>query len=595
MEQIFTEIADAGKQGRFFPTRAYLLLAASVLIFFLGSCSSEMEESPKIYLESFYKNQGQYEEAFSKVNNRQKTRVTAGIVPHHFLAKDLIAAFFAGIDETEVKRIILIGPDHFKKYRPETALFFTSLLPWQTPFGLLNPDHGFITSLSPAADGALNDRVFLKEHSIYVLVPFIKKALPQAQLVPLVLRSHSDYGRFLELGKKLRQADTGGSIMVVSSDFAHGVKQEKARLLDQESIRHLAALSLENIGRINCDCRPCLATLLGFLGETRNFLLLDHKTSQDFGSQDRHYLTSYLSAYYPAGEGQRVSLLFLGDLMFDRYIRKIADSKGNDYIFQKMKEILSKNHLVIANLEGPITNKTSVSINSKRSEKKQYQFTFDKSLADTLKKHNIALVNLGNNHALDFHREGLEQTQRYLDLAGVSYFGTPDKENQRSIMKNIGGVKIGFINYNQFAPESVNTTLDAIKKIKTQAELVIVYCHWGNEYQKEPGDRIRKLAHNFIDHGADLIIGSHPHVIQEKEEYRGKMIYYSLGNFIFDRYDRADTCRGLAVKVKINPGNLKMDFEDIFLSLERTGQTRVMGGPGRARPALARPLSLPPL
>lgn len=533
-------------------------------------------DPPEIFLESFFRNKEVYAEAFAKVKDLKKTKIKAGIVCHHFLAKDLMAEFFAGIAATDIRRVILVGPDHFRIDAPQQHTFFTSARPWRTPFGPLEPDRELIQELINLAGAVPNDRIFMREHSIYLLVPFIKKALPDAQIVPIILRPEADYGKFLKLGRTLRQLSPTGAIMIVSSDFAHEVNQKTARRLDQKSILSLRNLNENNISQITCDCRPGLATLLGFLGKPQQkFLLLSNKTSLDLGSDTPNNLTSYVTAYYLEEENREISLLFLGDLMFDRGIRKIAERKGNDFILREMKSYLLENDLVIANLEGPITDKPSVSLTSKRGEKNNYIFTFPKTLPRTLKKYNITLVNLGNNHLGDFGKEGIRQTKKYLSASKITYFGDPESDTDRFVIKNIAGVKIGLVNYNQFHRLGVENTLKDITSVKKRADLVIIYAHWGSEYDRHPGDRTRRLAHKFIDHGADLIIGSHPHMLQGKEEYQGKMIYYSLGNFIFDQYFKNDTCQGLAVRVKINPANLHLELAEIPLSLESSGQTKI--------------------
>ena len=85
---------------------------------------------------------------------------------------------------------------------------------------------------------------------------------------------------------------------------------------------------------------------------------------------------------------------------------------------------------------------------------------------------------------------------------------------------------------------------------------MIVFLHWGEEYQLISSSSQRKLAHSLIDAGADLIIGSHPHVVQEIEKYKGKLIFYSLGNFIFDQYFSRETQKGLAVSLELYPSRI---------------------------------------
>lgn len=273
---------------------------------------------------------------------------------------------------------------------------------------------------------------------------------------------------------------------------------------------------------------------------------------------------------------KEASLLFVGDLMFDRTIRQIAKKKGNDYIFEKMTPFLKDLDAVVANLEGPITDNKSVSIGTVVGEKGHFSFTFDKSLATTLAQNNIKVVDIGNNHILNFGEKGLEQTKSSLKESGVDYFGDPIHQENNFIIKEISGVKIGFVSFNQFGGGSAEEIKRNIEIVRNKVDIAIVFSHWGKEYEKSPSDKIRSIVHSFIDAGADVVIGSHPHVIQDKEIYRGKMIYYSLGNFVFDQYFSAETMNGLAVKVSINPEDMSLKFEDFPLLLEKNGQTRLL-------------------
>lgn len=281
------------------------------------------------------------------------------------------------------------------------------------------------------------------------------------------------------------------------------------------------------------------------------------------------------SAEPPRNPVREVNLLFLGDLMFDRNIRLAAQKNGNDFIFAEITGLLGAGDLVVANLEGPITDNGSVSVGSLPGSANNFIFTFSPDLAPTLFNNNIRLVNLGNNHILNFGQKGLEATKQYLNGAGVGYFGAPGGE--RGIIEEIGGVKIGFVNYNQFAgKESLEAAIEEIKKIKSQADIVALYAHWGIEYAAEANAAIKNLGHQFIDAGADLVIGSHPHVIQPAEDYSGKKIYYSLGNFVFDQYFSEAARRGLAVIVKINSRDKSLKFEEKNIYLQINGQTAII-------------------
>ena len=275
-------------------------------------------------------------------------------------------------------------------------------------------------------------------------------------------------------------------------------------------------------------------------------------------------------------EKNYAQLLFVGDLLFDRGIRYYAQQTGgNEFIFDKISPLLLSNDLVVANLEGPITDNKSVSMGTVPESTNNYFFTFDPSLAKTLFQENIRIVDLGNNHILNFGRKGLASTKKYLDEANVGYFGASDYP--KSTTEEIGGIKITFISYNQFADlsDDVNqkSTIEEIQKAKGFSDVIIVYSHWGDEYNLVVNNSVKNLAHSFIDAGADLIVGSHPHVIQSPEIYNGKRIYYSLGNFIFDQYFDENVRNGLGVQVTINKTTKQLDFQEKHFYLENNGQT----------------------
>jgi hypothetical protein len=271
-------------------------------------------------------------------------------------------------------------------------------------------------------------------------------------------------------------------------------------------------------------------------------------------------------------EKNQIKLLLVGDLMFDRGIRYYADKNGgNKYIFDKISDELQSNDLVIANLEGPITDNKSISTGTVPESTNNYVFTFDTSVAKTLYDENIGLVDLGNNHIFNFGYAGLASTEQYLDNADVGYFGAPN--DKRGIIKNIKGVRIAFISYNQFSGDEQNTVIDEIKEDKVKADIIIVFSHWGAEYILTPSDAIKNLAHSFVDAGADLVVGSHPHVIEPMEIYNGKRIYYSLGNFIFDQYFSEYVRNGLGVILKIDRTNKQLEFSEEKFYLQDNGQT----------------------
>ncbi|MFO7807017.1 MAG: CapA family protein [Candidatus Moraniibacteriota bacterium] len=276
-------------------------------------------------------------------------------------------------------------------------------------------------------------------------------------------------------------------------------------------------------------------------------------------------------------EGNKASLIFVGDLMTDRYIRSIVERKGFDYLLDdKLSELLNESDCAIANLEGPITDFNSRSQNSQEGSQDNFYFTMPSDTTGFLNNNNFCLVNLGNNHILNFGEEGLGQTKDKLKNSKIDFFGAQDQEGSNFAEKNLKGVKIAFVGYNQFSPSlKKEKTLDKIKKASRENDFTVVYAHWGEEYEEKSGINQRSLGRDFVDAGADLVIGSHPHVIQEMETYKGSRIYYSLGNFVFDQYFSEETKEGLMVEVIFDKKSENLKFEEIKVKINPSGKTEL--------------------
>jgi len=276
----------------------------------------------------------------------------------------------------------------------------------------------------------------------------------------------------------------------------------------------------------------------------------------------------------PTPSPQPITLLFAGDLMLDRHIRQKAQSSGYDFILEPLTNLFSQQDLVIANLEGPVTDNNSISLGSEIGSPRNYVFTFSPDSLATLTKNKIHLVNLGNNHILNFGNKGLTTTLSYLDQNQIAYFGQPEAAQNYRILE-FQGKKISIISYNQFISGGLAQTLTNLNQTLNQSDWQIIYAHWDNEYAPQSSPATQKLAHQFIDAGADLVIGSHPHVVQQTEIYQGKTVYYSLGNFVFDQYFSKETQTGLLVQVKIDPISGNFSFADYQIKMDLSGQTQL--------------------
>jgi poly-gamma-glutamate synthesis protein (capsule biosynthesis protein) len=271
------------------------------------------------------------------------------------------------------------------------------------------------------------------------------------------------------------------------------------------------------------------------------------------GDPDLPSTTSYITGYFAPGVPQPIAtsiihLLFVGDLMFDRAVAEHAQKFGIDSLFTNIDRLFLGTHAVIGNLEGTITNEQSLSIENNSI----LRFTFNPIFAGLLKKNAFTTVSLANNHALDFGKSGYVQTEENLQAAGIVPFGSPFNNENISTKITADGKTICFIGYHDLFTSDPTSAFQEIKNIRPACSYITLFAHWGVEYVSTATDRQRMLAHQFIDAGADLVIGSHPHVVETVEVYKNKAIFYSLGNFMFDQSFSFGTEHGLAVNVEWN-------------------------------------------
>jgi poly-gamma-glutamate capsule biosynthesis protein CapA/YwtB (metallophosphatase superfamily) len=238
-----------------------------------------------------------------------------------------------------------------------------------------------------------------------------------------------------------------------------------------------------------------------------------------------------------------ITIAAVGDIMLGHRAEPYLASEGPAYPFAQVLPVLRQAQLVIGNLESPISTRgTAV-------ENKQFTLRVGPAAVDALKAAGIRVVSLANNHILDFGPQALQDTLSALGENGILYAGAGmDLDDARApAFLKIGKRTIAFLSYSLTFPlefyasagrpgtapgykEYVKTD---IQKVRPLADLVVVSFHWGAELMTSAKTYQQDLGRRSIDWGADLVLGHHPHILQELEVYRGRLIAYSLGNFVF--------------------------------------------------------------
>ncbi|PIR89035.1 MAG: hypothetical protein COU07_03005 [Candidatus Harrisonbacteria bacterium CG10_big_fil_rev_8_21_14_0_10_40_38] len=275
-----------------------------------------------------------------------------------------------------------------------------------------------------------------------------------------------------------------------------------------------------------------------------------------------------------------LSILFVGDIMLSRgvdyYIKKFDDI---NHPFEKISDFTKSASLTFGNFENPVSE-NGKDVGSK------YSFRTNPKYIEGLLGAGFDIVSIANNHIWDWGFDAMSDTISLLEQNGIIPVGAGRTEYEANEPKiiNLKNTRIAFLAYTNLYPKSLiakedkggvsNGSLEnilfSVREAKSKSDIVVVSFHWGNEYEQTPQDWQTQEAHKIIDAGADLFIGHHPHVIQPVENYHGKWIAYSLGNFIFDQNFSEATRSGLMLKANIKNSKLidiqttKIKFTDTF-------------------------------
>lgn len=257
----------------------------------------------------------------------------------------------------------------------------------------------------------------------------------------------------------------------------------------------------------------------------------------------------------------KVEVIVAGDVMLGRSVMGVSLKTQNNpnYPFEKIGETLKNADLTFINLESPFVDNCPF-VNSGLT------FCADPKMVSGLKFAGIDVATLANNHTKNYGEEGLINTSKILEENGIKAVGLDNL-----VIQTKRGTKFGFLGFDFTLKREKQADLDLVKDSKNKVDILIVSVHWGEEYQAKANKIQREIARKLVEAGADIVVGHHPHWVQDEEHINGKPVYYSLGNLVFDQMWSEATKKGLLVKLTFENKKL-VGEEKLPIYIEKLGQ-----------------------
>lgn len=488
--------------------------------------------------------------------------VSAAILPHIDTAEEQRQKLLAELkSKTLPKRIIIVSVNHQNSGDGDILVYPED---WQVKNGTLKNDKEVYDSLIAAEIAKSDANAFHDEHGIKNVIDDIYLAFPKSLFTSLIIKDSTSQKTIQSLADFFVQGDKEAMI-IASVDFSHYNPRALASVHDEYSIQALESQNSQKIWQAETDSPQALLLASEFAKGVAqsNFHLFSRGNSLDSSQNDDGESTSYVLGYY---NGEKVearaetatSFVFAGDAMFDRNVWHNYKDSGLDSIFSNLgTRVFRGVDLPMINLEGPISSK-EIDDDYKSGS---MVFNFPPVVPQVLKNLGIKAVSLANNHSSNAGASGFANTQKVLGNADISYIGRQTGFNaDQDMLRQDGAVPMSIVAVDALAAYDESSFLATIKKEKAAGRFVIVFPHWGTEYKTTHDAGQRALAKKWIDAGANMIIGSHPHVVEDFEVIDGVPVVYSLGNFVFDQFFSEETQHGLMIAGTVSEQKISLTF-----------------------------------
>lgn len=497
--------------------------------------------------------------------------ISSIVLPHHTIVGPQLLDLWTNLStRSPPSVIVIVGPNH---ENAGTSQVQTTHGDWPTPFGTVSTDDALVDRL--VAMGAATDEPpsFVNEHAIGTHAPYIAKLFPGVPILPVIAKSTADDAEARAFAASLESILPADALVVYSIDFAHYLPDDLTADKDAETIALMDARDYRTIQGLGSDHLDSPFALMVYLmandraGNASS--LVWHSTSHVVQRMPDAPGTSYLvyestrTTPNPSlqKEGRRsVTLSVVGDLMLGRYVATVLARTTVESAFGSAASVLADSDLVFGNLESVLTS-------SANDTGKSIHFKGDPARVDVLHYLGFTDLSVANNHVDDYGRAGWEESVQILKDSGFrpvgdyndrpvatcGSLGDPQGEgcvSDDSTGGSLGDPRVVFLAYHDlYHPLDKDQIAADIAAATKLGDVVAVSFHWGVEYEHLPTARQKELARLSIDSGADIVIGSHPHVLQGIEKYGDGLILYSLGNFIFDQIG-SDENESLVVKFR---------------------------------------------
>ncbi len=512
-----------------------VVLATSMLVVFIG-----MGKVPETIVTE-YDNIGSVSLGRS-INDitEDSTSIIAGIIPYDLVQEDIMRDTLQLIATENPETILLVSSDRVG----------VSQYPLSTMSHDISNGVKIDSALRDALEIDIDNEAFINTPSMMERLDIVNKHFPEAAVLPIIISEDTSADTLDVFTNALIKNAPPNTVVLASVDYSRDLPSNLANVHNAYTQSLLQTFDIEELYTADVDCWQCLYVISTY---AKNY-------EADYVEHEQVNSVTYDTAV-AIEDDVAITMLAVGDIMVGRFVETLMRSNGDGYPFEKVQTAMQGVNIILGNLEGPIP------VSHSQTPNEVLLFSFRESTARLLAEQKFTDVSLANNHTLDRGEDDYFNTITELEEVGISTIGHPwEVDFERVVSKTINDKKIIFTGFHD-----ATRRVDAAAAVELIAQLrsenpdafIVTTIHCGSEYVLHSNSHQQNLAHQLVDAGTDVIIGHHPHVVQEVELYNGKVIFYSLGNYVFDQYFSQNTQEGLMVGIELTDKEVRYSLHPL--------------------------------